>query len=133
MRNNLFLLATSALAALMLGASVVADDQPKAMPSTKTATPVIAKGRAVYDLWCLGCHAPLTGLGMFPPAGSYRLQQRYQGTLPATLQERSDLTPESIRLVVRQGMNMMPPTRKTEVTDAELEAIIAYLTHKNNK
>lgn len=130
MKTNLFEFATCALAALMFGPNVVAADQPRAVTPTKTATPDITNGKLVYDHWCLDCHAPMTGFGMFPPAGSYRLQQRYHDTLPATLEERPDLTPALIRLVVRQGMTMMPPTRKTEVTDAELDAVIAYLTQK---
>jgi len=104
----------AALASLLLATSAV-------------AAPDLAKGKALYELWCLDCHAPLTGMAMFPPAGSYRLQERYQGTKPAALADRSDLAPELIRTVVRQGMTIMPPTRKTEVTDAELDAIVAYL------
>jgi cytochrome c5 len=131
MRNSLFAVAT--LLALAVPTTItVAADQPKAMPST-TASPNMTKGKAVYDLWCLGCHAPLTGMGMFPPAGSYRLQERYKGTVPAALEERTDLTGEFIRVVVRQGMNMMPATRKTEITDAELNAVIAYLTQEKRK
>ena len=67
-------------------------------------------------------------MGRFPPAGSYRLQQRYKDTKPALLEERSDLTPELIRAVVRHGLPIMPPLRKTEVTDADLDAVIAHLT-----
>jgi len=65
--------------------------------------------------------------GRFPPAGTYILQQRYQNKLPAVLDERTDLKPELIRAVVRQGVALMPALRKTEVTDAQLVALIAYL------
>jgi hypothetical protein len=70
---------------------------------------------------------------MFPPAGSYRLQLRYKGSVPAALEDRSDLTPELIRVVVRKGTAIMPPTRKTEVPDPDLEALIAYLTQRSRK
>jgi hypothetical protein len=49
------------------------------------------------------------------------------------LEDRVDLTPEVIRTAVRHGMPIMPPFRKTEVTDAELDAVIAYLTQKKHK
>jgi len=47
------------------------------------------------------------------------------------LTERRDLTPAVIKTAVRTGVYVMPRFRKTEVTDAELEAIVAYLTHKS--
>jgi hypothetical protein len=45
--------------------------------------------------------------------------------------ERTDLQPAAIRLLVRRGINVMPPTRRTEVTDQDLEDIITYLTQRN--
>jgi mono/diheme cytochrome c family protein len=118
MGRHLLGVATGTVMALVSGTSVVA------------AEPGVVKGKGAYDQWCLGCHGPLPGTGMFPPAGTYSLQQRYGGKLPAVLVERSDLQPELIRLVVRQGVGIMPPTRKTEVTDEDLEAIVAYLTRR---
>jgi (+)-pinoresinol hydroxylase len=88
----------------------------------------LAQGKAVFAQWCAGCHGPLPGMGRFPPAGTYRLQQRYKDAKPAMLEDRIDLTPALIRAVVRQGLPIMPPVRKTEVTDADLNAVIAYLT-----
>jgi mono/diheme cytochrome c family protein len=101
--------------------------------SADGAHDVLRQGKAVFDQWCMGCHGPLPGVGRFPPAGSYRLQQRYKDTKPALLEERNDLTPELIRAVVRHGLPIMPPLRKTEVSDAELEAVIAHLTRKQGK
>jgi len=92
----------------------------------------LTQGKAVFAQWCAGCHGPMPGMGRFPPAGTFRLQQRYKDTKPARLEDRVDLTPEFIRTIVRQGMPIMPPLRKTEVTDAELDAVIAYLTQKKN-
>jgi mono/diheme cytochrome c family protein len=93
----------------------------------------LAQGKAVFAQWCAGCHGPMPGMGRFPPAGSFRLQQRYKDTKPAMLEDRVDLTPEFIRTMVRQGMPIMPPLRKTEVTDVELDAVIVYLTKKKDK
>jgi len=129
MRKNPWVLVICALAALLSGTSLVAADKP-------TAAPANTNGKMVFDQWCLGCHARMggpSGAFGFPPAGSYRLQQRYKDAVPAALEDRVDLNPELIRTVVRQGLPIMPPLRKTEVTDAELDAVIAYLTQKKRQ
>ena len=90
----------------------------------------IQQGKAVYGQWCVGCHAPLPGFGRFPPAGTAMLQQRYKGSVPAVLEDRKDLTPQFVRAVVRKGVAIMPALRKTEVTDADLDAVIAYLVRR---
>jgi len=82
-------------------------------------------GKKVYDNWCAHCHAAATK-GLLP--GTAALQLKYRGSLPSLLEERTDLTPKYIRTVVRKGLVSMPVTRKTEVSDRELEDIIAYLT-----
>jgi (+)-pinoresinol hydroxylase len=96
--------------------------------------PSATQGHELFNKWCYGCHAasikhaPDASLLGSVVAGTYTLQQRYQGTKPAALQERTDLTPALINAVVRHGLNLMPRTRKTEVSDAELADIVAYLT-----
>jgi cytochrome c5 len=103
----------------------------------------IEKGHAVFARWCEGCHARGTPVQSNPApgnyslvgrvwAGTYALQQRYGGRLPAALEDRTDLSPEFIRSTVRNGLNIMPGTRKTEVSDDELDALIAYLTRNND-
>jgi mono/diheme cytochrome c family protein len=91
-----------------------------------------AHGQAVFTVWCTGCHEPLPGRSYAPPAGSYVLQQHYQGRIPSALEQRTDLTANQIRTTVRNGRNMMPQTRRTEVSDADLDDVIAYLTQHNN-
>lgn len=86
-----------------------------------------SRGKLVFETWCKGCHEPLPGKGIVPPAGTYTLRQRYGDTLPAALEQRADLNPAFIRVMVRNGLRVMPPTRKTEISDADLEALIAYL------
>ncbi len=44
------------------------------------------------------------------------------------LLDRTDLTPEAVGVFVRQGVLLMAPFRKTEITDAELAALAAYVT-----
>jgi len=85
----------------------------------------IERGHKVYDKWCFPCHG--TGLGK---PGTDALAAR--GQKPAVLEERTDLTGPAIKQFVRHGVLFMPMFRKTEVSDAELDAIVAYLT-RNNK
>jgi mono/diheme cytochrome c family protein len=85
----------------------------------------IERGHKVYDKWCSPCH----GAGVGKP-GTDSLKARGQN--PAVLEERTDLTPVAIKQFVRHGVLFMPMFRKTEVSDAELDAICAYLT-RNNK
>jgi (+)-pinoresinol hydroxylase len=85
----------------------------------------IEKGHKVYDKWCFPCHG--TGLGK---PGTDALAAR--GQKPAVLEERTDLTGPAIKTFVRHGVLFMPMFRKTEVSDADLDAIVAYLT-RNNK
>ncbi len=133
MGNSSLTVGVGALAALLIGTSAMAaKDPPQAPDALRPKEALLAKGKASYDQWCLGCHGQMPGQGMFPPAGTFRLQQRYQGRLPAVLEERTDLQPAAIRLLVRRGINVMPPTRRTEVTDQDLEAIILYLTQRNS-
>jgi mono/diheme cytochrome c family protein len=97
------------------------------------------QGYLVYNKWCAGCHAPnyapkdpsidvekLSPVSRFA-LGTNLLQQRYQGALPAALEQRKDLTEAVINFYVRHGLNAMPAFRKTEISDAELKALVAYL------
>jgi mono/diheme cytochrome c family protein len=136
MRNHHWALAMCAVIALTVGAGVMAADKSKAKPSHTKAAVDLTHGKMVFDQWCLGCHARMAGMAGpfgFPPAGTNMLQQKYKGTVPAALEDRVDLSSELIRVVVRQGLPIMPPLRKTEVTDTDLEAVIAYLTQKKPK
>jgi mono/diheme cytochrome c family protein len=80
------------------------------------------RGRAVFESWCAACHAP----GARHP-GTQALEALYQGAKPAALEQRTDLTPEVTRAFVRTGVSVMPPFRKTEISDPDLDALAAYL------
>jgi mono/diheme cytochrome c family protein len=84
-------------------------------------------GRPVYEHWCAPCHAPGPG-----HPGTQSLQIKYSGKVPAVLLERTDLSPQAVATFVRQGVLLMAPFRKTEITDAELAALTAYVA-KNFK
>lgn len=81
-----------------------------------------ARGREVFEHWCAPCHAP----GPRHP-GTQALEVLYKGAKPAALEERTDLVPELTRAFVRSGVSVMPPFRKTEISDADLAALAAYL------
>jgi mono/diheme cytochrome c family protein len=83
---------------------------------------LVARGEAVFEYWCAPCHAP----GPRHP-GTQALDSLYKGAKPAALEQRTDLLPELTRAFVRTGVSVMPPFRKTEISDADLEALAAYL------
>jgi (+)-pinoresinol hydroxylase len=86
----------------------------------------LVKGKAVYDHWCYPCH----GVGA-AKAGTTVLQYRYKGEKPALLEQRTDLTPPVVKAFVRNGVGLMAKFRKTEITDAELDTLAAYVTRKD--
>jgi (+)-pinoresinol hydroxylase len=56
---------------------------------------------------------------------------RYQGKLPAALEERTDLTAARVVAVVRHGAGgFMPALGPTELNDDELKAVAAYLSRR---
>lgn len=54
------------------------------------------------------------------------------GPEKALIHKGHNLEPEAIRAIVRNGMGSMPAMSKLEVTDAELDSIIAYLGETRN-
>lgn len=108
--------------ALIGAAAAVAQAQSAAPRGAQTA-PALAAGKQSYAKWCAPCHAPSPGL-----AGTLALRTKYNGELPPALEDRTDLTPETVAYFVRNGVAWMAPFRKTEISDAELAAIGAYLS-----
>jgi len=86
-----------------------------------------APGQRVYERWCAPCHAPGPG-----HPGTQSLQLKYAGKTPAVLLERTDLSAQAVAIFVRQGVLLMAPFRKTEISDAELSALAAYVA-RNHK
>ena len=80
-------------------------------------------GAWVFQKWCAPCHAA----GSEHP-GTVALGVKYAGqNIPAVLEQRTDLKPETVKYYVRHGISVMPIFRKTEITDAELDALAHYL------
>lgn len=100
------------LAAMALACPLGLAGEPPARPD----------GEAVYERWCAPCHAP----GPTMP-GTNALAAKYQGRLPGVLLERTDLQADFVKYIVRNGSSVMPFFRKTEITDAELDALARYV------
>ncbi len=110
-RNYVFAVATVGLAAALAAAPASAQDMP-------------TQGKAVFEKWCQPCH----GDGPGKP-GTNALQALYKGAKPAQLEKRTDLDAGIVKTFVRNGVSVMPFFRKTEISDQELEALAAYLSH----
>jgi (+)-pinoresinol hydroxylase len=83
-----------------------------------------ADGAALFAYHCAACHAAGPG-----HPGTAALDYRYKGAEPPVLTDRTDLTPEMIAYVIRNGINAMPYFRKTEISDQDIAALSAYLVH----
>jgi (+)-pinoresinol hydroxylase len=104
---------------LFAGFVALSSTAQAAAPELKVAVP---SGQSVYEYWCATCHAPGPG-----HPGTQSLQLKYGGKTPAVLLERTDLSPQAVAVFVRQGVLLMAPFRKTEISDAELAALTAYV------
>ena len=124
----------------VLAASAAAQEAPSPFGDYEGAFPIAAwsrttagvedrglgveRGAAVFNNWCSACHSR----GPQNAPGTTSLQMKYQGALPAALEDRRDLTTDLVKFFVRNGVATMPQLRKTEVSDADLDALAAYLT-----
>jgi mono/diheme cytochrome c family protein len=92
------------------------------------------RGNAKFQHSCAPCHGAGVGddgRAMLP--GTDALRIKYKGAsppVPALLEERTDLTAPVIKVFVRHGSFSMPPFRPTELTDAEISDIAAYIADK---
>lgn len=86
---------------------------------------VQSDGEALFSNRCGSCHLA-GGMG----TNLLTKQRMMLGEPPETgmLTNRTDLTADYVKAVVRQGKVAMPRLSRTEVTDAELDAIAVYLS-----
>ena len=82
-------------------------------------------GAKVFQKWCAPCHAP----GITHP-GTHALMAKYAGVKSGVITEWTDITPDYVKTMVRRGISVMPHFRKTEISDAELDALAAYVTRQ---
>lgn len=134
-RAGLFSIAIAGAAAMLAIVAARTADAQQEGPAPKSAwTTVTPKaqggphGYVQYQDYCAVCHG--TGVGK---PGTLALQAKYKGKIPALLADRTDLTPALIKTYVRNGISVMPFFRKTEISDADLDAIAAYLTRNNKR
>lgn len=80
------------------------------------------QGKALFEATCLYCHNPRGW-------ATERLRARL-GEDRAVLAERNDLGRQYIRTVVRNGLMTMPAYTPTELDEAQIKAIAAYLTRR---
>lgn len=85
-------------------------------------------GAAVYEAWCVACHAPVPeDSALAPRAGVQQLQLKYDGSLSPYITQRPDLAnADVLRTFLRNGSGSMPPFRRTEITDEDIAALAAY-------
>ncbi|MGH8219785.1 MAG: c-type cytochrome [Steroidobacteraceae bacterium] len=111
------------------GAGGVATDSGRPAISwtwtTIAPAPGEPRGYVAFQRACSVCH----GGGPAKP-GTRALRAKYRGKLPALLARRTDLTAAYVKYIVRHGVSVMPPFRKTELSDGDLDAIAAYLGRK---
>ena len=84
----------------------------------------VQRGKQVFDYWCATCHGP-------DLPGTIALETKYKSSKPALLAERIDLLPAVTKTFVRKGISIMPFFRKTEIGDADLDALATYLARNN--
>lgn len=133
------------LGALVWAGLVFADTTPLAAIRPMTANdgtrlnttpphspPEVARGEAVFLKVCAPCHGAGPGIDGSPMLpGTAKLQAKYQGAVPAALEQRSDLTANALRVFVRNGVGAMPRFRKTEISDADIDAMAAWLASQH--
>ncbi len=102
-------------------------------PDPTIKDPQVQRGKEVFQARCNLCHGSWpkdVKPGMPPMVGTQMLQLKYKGAKPALLEDRTDLTPETVAFFVRHGSGIMPFFRPTEVSDSDLAAMGAYLSRK---
>ena len=82
----------------------------------------VLDGKTLFELHCVACH----GAGIGHP-GTMRLQERVEEAQAALL-DRDNLPAGYVKLVVREGFKLMPPFRPSEITDAQLDSLAAYIS-----
>lgn len=123
---RLVLIAAGAvLAVAVLALVFIRPAKPPARPSAAVPKVAATRGEQVFDQWCASCH----GRGPGHP-GTQSLEVKYGDSMPAALQDRTDLSPEVTTHFVRHGFALMPFYRKTEISDADLKELADYLAKK---
>jgi mono/diheme cytochrome c family protein len=114
-RSAVIVLGVLLFVAVAAGAGVVFAAEEAALSAQEQ------QGKLLYGRTCIYCHGP----GLW---ATNRIAKRLDKD--HALENRTDLSLDGIRAIVRSGVGSMPPLRKTELSDADVDAIAAYLTRK---
>ena len=109
------------LSVTLLGCAVLVEPARAQDATDQASEAARPPGGKIFHQWCSDCHSGAEG-----PV-SVALQRKYQGQIPAILEQRTDLNQDYVKQVVRQGISFMPNFRKTEISDADLALLAAYL------
>ncbi|MEI6641786.1 MAG: cytochrome c [Novosphingobium sp.] len=114
------------------GGAVLADPPPMMMPPYMLRPELPAgdrlkpggDGKVLFEVHCGYCHL-VGGMG----TNLLTKQRMMMGETPdkGLLANRTDLTADYVKTVVRMGKGAMPAQTKVDVTEAELEAVSKYL------
>ena len=80
-------------------------------------------GKEVFDHYCTYCHGSSDG------PGTMQLS-RTRGKDQGLLIERTNLAPDYVEYVVRHGLKSMPPFAPSDLTEANLKALVAFLVKR---
>lgn len=109
----------------LAGAAIAQQPAPQPLPKvTKANHP----GRVIFERQCAPCHGAGPGDDGSPMLpGTATLARKYKGNRPGALELRDDLNGDILRAFVRNGIGAMPSFRKSELSDADVDAIAGYL------
>lgn len=134
-RKDAYFVIGAALASCVGGALVFVgassgngEARPPAAPAIATSEVADAaprSGHDVYEAQCSICHDPGAG-----HLGTMRLTALHGAEQGVLLERDGDGLDDLVKYVVRHGQFAMPPFRKTEISDAELDALAAYVARK---
>jgi mono/diheme cytochrome c family protein len=96
-----------------------------AMTAAQSAEIAATDGKALFTRRCGICHLADGG-------GTWMLERRL-GKAQSLLESRTDLQAPYIRRITRYGLNGMPRFTRVELPDADLEAVIVYLTRSGSR
>lgn len=84
-------------------------------------------GAKIFENWCETCHAQHHNM-----PGTDHIRELY-GESRVDLRNSPVINDPYVRQLVRYGRGMMPPFRRTEISNAELDILVAYLVEENAK
>ena len=86
-----------------------------------------ADGAKTFENWCEICHAQSHNM-----PGTAHIEELF-GESRKDLRNSPFVNAATVRQIVRNGRGMMPPFRRTEISNAALDELIEYLVAENQK